>query len=32
MVITAHIDKWDVTRILVDNDSHVEIPFLSSFE
>jgi hypothetical protein len=21
MVITAHIDKWDVTRVLVDNRS-----------
>jgi hypothetical protein len=32
MVITTHIDKWDVTRVLVDNDSQAEILFLSTFE
>jgi hypothetical protein len=32
MVITAHIDKWDVTRVLVDNGSQSEILFLSTFE
>jgi hypothetical protein len=32
MVIKAHIDKWDVTRVLVDNGSQVEILFLSTFE
>jgi hypothetical protein len=32
MVITAHIDKWDVMRVLVDNDSQEEIIFLSTFE
>jgi hypothetical protein len=32
MVITAHIDKWNVTRVLVDNGSQAEILFLSSFE
>jgi hypothetical protein len=32
MVITAHIDKWDVTRVLVDNRSQAEILFLSTFE
>jgi hypothetical protein len=32
MVITMHIDKWDVTRVLVDNGIQVEIVFLSTFE
>jgi hypothetical protein len=32
MVITAHIDKWDVTRVLVDNRSQAEILFLSTFK
>jgi predicted hotdog family 3-hydroxylacyl-ACP dehydratase len=32
MVITSHIDKWDVTRVLVDNGSHAEILFLSAFD
>jgi hypothetical protein len=32
MVITAHIDKWDVTRVLEDNRSQAEILFLSTFE
>jgi hypothetical protein len=32
MVITAHIDKWNVTRVLVDNRSQEEILFLSTFE
>jgi hypothetical protein len=32
MVITAHIDKWDVTRVLFDNDSQAEILFLSTFK
>jgi hypothetical protein len=32
MVITTHIDKWDVTRVLVDNDSHTKILFLSNFQ
>jgi hypothetical protein len=32
MVITAHIDKWNVTRVLVDNGSQSEIMFLSTFE
>jgi hypothetical protein len=32
MVIAVHIDRWDVTRILVDNGSQAEILFLSSFE
>jgi hypothetical protein len=32
MVITVHIDKWDIMTVLVDNDSQVEILFLSTFE
>jgi hypothetical protein len=32
MVIAAHIDKWNVTRVLVDNGSQAEILFLSTFE
>jgi hypothetical protein len=32
MVITAHIDKWNVMRVLVDNGSQKEILFLSTFE
>jgi hypothetical protein len=32
MVLTVHIDRWDVTKFLIDNDSQVEILFLSAFE
>jgi hypothetical protein len=32
MVFTIHIDRWDVTRILIDKDSQVEILFLLAFE
>jgi hypothetical protein len=32
MVITTHIDKWNVTRVLADNGSQAEILFLSTFE
>jgi hypothetical protein len=32
MVITTHIDKWDVTRVLVDNGSQAEILFLLAFD
>jgi hypothetical protein len=32
MVLTVHIDRWDVSKILVDNGSQVEILFLSTFE
>jgi hypothetical protein len=32
MVITACIDKWDVTRVLVDNGSQAKILFLSAFD
>jgi hypothetical protein len=31
MVITAHINKWNVTRVLVDNENQAEILFLSTF-
>jgi hypothetical protein len=30
--ITAHIDKWNATRVLVDNGSQAEILFISTFE
>jgi hypothetical protein len=32
MVIVAHIKKWNVTRVLVDNGSQEEILFLSAFK
>jgi hypothetical protein len=32
MVNTIHIDRWDITKILIDNGSQVEILFLSAFE
>jgi hypothetical protein len=32
MVIMAHIDKWNVIRVLVDNGSQAEILFLSTSE
>jgi hypothetical protein len=31
MVITVHIDRWDVTKILIDNGSQAEILFLVAF-
>jgi hypothetical protein len=31
MVITVHIDRWDVTKILIDNGTQDEILFLSAF-
>jgi hypothetical protein len=31
MVITAHVDKWNITRVLVDNGSQEDILFLSTF-
>jgi hypothetical protein len=31
MVIIVHNDRWDVTRILIDNDSQAENIFLSAF-
>jgi hypothetical protein len=32
MVITVHIDRWDVTKILIDNGSQAEILFLTAFK
>jgi hypothetical protein len=32
MVIITHIDKWDVTRVLIDNGSQAEIFFLLAFD
>jgi hypothetical protein len=32
MMITAHNDKWNVTRVLVDNGSQAKMLFLSTFE
>jgi hypothetical protein len=32
MVLTVHIDRWDVSRILVDNGSQAEIRFLAAFK
>jgi hypothetical protein len=32
MVITTHIDKWDVMRVLVDKSSQAEVLFISLFE
>jgi hypothetical protein len=32
MVLTIHIDRWDVSKILVDNGSQTKILFLSTFE
>jgi hypothetical protein len=32
MVITVHIDRWDVTKILIDNGSQAEILFLRSLQ
>jgi hypothetical protein len=32
MVITVHIGKWNVMRVLVDNGSKAEILFLTTFE
>jgi hypothetical protein len=32
MVVTVHIDRWDVTRILIDNGSQAKIHFLAAFD
>jgi hypothetical protein len=32
MVLTIHIDRWDILKILVDNDSQSKILCLSTFE
>jgi hypothetical protein len=32
MIVTVHIDRWDVTRILIDNGSQAKILFLATFD
>jgi hypothetical protein len=32
MVIIVHIDRWNVTKILIDNTSQVKILFLAAFD
>jgi hypothetical protein len=32
MAITVHIDRWDVTKIFIDNASQTEILFLAAFD
>jgi hypothetical protein len=32
MVSIGHIDRWDVTKILIDNENHAEILFLITFD
>jgi hypothetical protein len=32
MVIIVHIDRWDITKILIDNGRQAEILFLSTFD
>jgi hypothetical protein len=32
MIIIVHINKWDVTRVQIDNGSQAEILFLSAFD
>jgi hypothetical protein len=32
MVLTVHIDRWDVSKIIVNNGSQTKILFLSTFE
>jgi hypothetical protein len=32
MVLTVHIDRWDILRIFIDNGSQEEILFLSAFK
>jgi hypothetical protein len=32
MVTTFHIDRWDITKILIGNGSQAEIPFLTTFD
>jgi hypothetical protein len=32
MVITVHIDIWDVRKILIDNSSQAKILFLATFD
>jgi hypothetical protein len=32
MVVTVHIDRWDITKILINNSSQAEILFLAAFD
>jgi hypothetical protein len=32
MVITVHNDRWDITKILINNGSQAEILFLATFD
>jgi hypothetical protein len=32
MVVTVHIGRWDVTKILIENGSQTEILFLATFD
>jgi hypothetical protein len=32
MVVTDHLDRWDITKILNDNGWQVEILFLAAFD
>jgi hypothetical protein len=32
MVLTVDIDRWDISRILIDNGNQLEILFLLTFE
>jgi hypothetical protein len=32
IVVTIHIDRWDITKILIDIGSQAEILFLIAFE
>jgi hypothetical protein len=32
MVVAVHIDRWDVTKILIDNGSQAKILFLTAFD
>jgi hypothetical protein len=32
IVVTVHIDRWDITKILIDNDSQSKILFLATFD
>jgi hypothetical protein len=32
MAVTVNIDRWDVTKILIDNGSQAEILFLTTFD
>jgi hypothetical protein len=32
MVVTVHIDRWDIMKVLIDNGSQAKILFLTTFE